>query len=121
MTSLAAMVPLLLASGFSFMCNDNAVKVGLVSTFLILYVLAYSPGAGVVPFLYTSEIFPQVLRGKQILPFLQYALTTKLILYIEVGMAWGSAVTFFGAGLLALTVPQLISAIGQTALLCLFA
>ena len=59
------MVPLLLASGFSFLTDNNAIKVGLVSTFLILYTLAYSPGAGVVPFLYTSEIFPQVLRGKQ--------------------------------------------------------
>ena len=101
MTSLASMVPLLLDSGFSFMADNNAVKIGLVSTFLILYTLAYSPGAGVVPFLYTSEIFPQVLR--------------------EVGMAWGSAVTFFGAGILALVVPQLIHAIGQTALLGLFA
>ena len=101
MTSLASMVPLLLASGFSFMADNNAVKIGLVSTFLVLYTLAYSPGAGVVPFLYTSEIFPQVLR--------------------EVGMAWGSAVTFFGAGILALVVPQLIHAIGQTALLGLFA
>ncbi|KAL6719777.1 hypothetical protein ACLMJK_001698 [Lecanora helva] len=101
MASLAAMVPLLLATGFSFLTDSNAVKVGLVSTFLILYTFAYSPGAGVVPFLYTSEIFPQVLR--------------------EVGMAWGSAVTFFGAGILALVVPQLIHAIGQTALLGLFA
>lgn len=65
MASLAAMVPLLLATGFSFLTDNNAVKVGLVSTFLILYTLAYSPGAGVVPFLYTSEIFPQVLRGKR--------------------------------------------------------
>ena len=125
MTSLAAMVPLLLASGFSFLSNDNNVKVGLVSTFLILYTLAYSPGAGVVPFLYTSEIFPQVLRGKQCLPLSEQYCSrpTQPILMpcVEVGMAWGSAVTFFGAGLLALTVPQLINSIGQTALLGLFA
>ena len=62
-TSLAAMVPLLLATGFSFK-SHLSVRAGLVSTFLILYTLAYSPGGGVVPFLYTSEIFPQVLRGK---------------------------------------------------------
>lgn len=36
-------------------------------------------------------------------------------------MAWGSAVTFFGAGLLDLVVPQLIHAIGQPATLGLFA
>lgn len=36
-------------------------------------------------------------------------------------MAWGSSVTFFGAGMLALVVPQLIHAIGLTALLGLFA
>ena len=36
-------------------------------------------------------------------------------------MAWGSAVTFMGAGILALTVPQLIHAIGQPALLGFFA
>lgn len=58
------MFPLLLATGFSFLAHDNGVKIGLVSTFLILYALAYGPGGGVVPFLYTSEIFPQVLRGK---------------------------------------------------------
>ena len=41
--------------------------------------------------------------------------------YAEVGMAWGSAVTFFGAGILAFFVPQLIHAIGHTAVLGLFA
>ena len=40
---------------------------------------------------------------------------------IEVGMAWASAIAFTGAGLLALTVPQLIQALGPTKLLGLFA
>ena len=101
MTSLAAMCPLLLASGFSYKIESDSGKIAAVTTFLIIYTLAYSPGGGVVPFLYSSEIFPQVLR--------------------EVGMAWASAVLFFGAGILALTVPQLIHAVGQTALLGLFA
>lgn len=39
----------------------------------------------------------------------------------EVGMAWASAIAFIGAGLLALTVPQLINALGATRLLGLFA
>lgn len=101
MTSLAAMFPLLLASSFSYKVEGISGKMAAVTTFLILYVLAYSPGGGVVPFLYSAEIFPQVLR--------------------EVGMAWASSVLFFGAGILALTVPQLIHAVGQTALLGLFA
>ncbi len=70
MASLAAMVPLLIATAFSFDAKSNSAQVGVVATFVVLYTLAYSPGAGVVPFLYSSEIFPQVLRGKhsQLLP-----------------------------------------------------
>ena len=64
MVSLAAMVPLLIATGFSFEANPNSAHLAVVATFVILYTLAYSPGAGVVPFLYSSEIFPQVLRGE---------------------------------------------------------
>lgn len=62
--SLAAMIPLLIATGFSFEADSNSAQTGVVATFLMLFTLAYSPGAGVVPFLYSSEIFPQVLRGK---------------------------------------------------------
>ncbi|KAL8689183.1 MAG: hypothetical protein Q9218_005086 [Villophora microphyllina] len=105
MLSLAAMFPLLLATAFSFKAAPlNAttpLQQGLVATFLVLYTMAYSPGAGVVPFLYSSEIFPQVLR--------------------EVGMAWSSAVCWLGAGILDLCVPALISKIHQTKVLCLFA
>jgi len=62
--SLAAMIPLLIATGFSFKADNSSAQIGVVATFLMLFTLAYSPGAGVVPFLYSSEIFPQVLRGK---------------------------------------------------------
>jgi hypothetical protein len=58
---------LLIAAGFSLGINtahpNNSVRVGIFETFLILYTAAYSPGAGVVPFLYSSEIFPMVHRG----------------------------------------------------------
>ena len=39
----------------------------------------------------------------------------------EVGMAWASAVCWFGAGILDLFVPALIRVLGRTGLLCLFA
>ena len=65
--SLVLMVPLLIAAGFSLGINtadpNNPIRIGLFETFLILYTAAYSPGAGVVPFLYSSEIFPMVHRG----------------------------------------------------------
>ena len=42
------MVPLLLATGLSFLATDSSLQTGLVATFLVLYTLAYSPGGGVV-------------------------------------------------------------------------
>lgn len=64
MASLAGTIPLLLATALSFLADEPSVKIGLVATFMILFTIAYSPGGGVVPFLYTSEVFPSVLRGK---------------------------------------------------------
>jgi hypothetical protein len=55
----------------------------------------------VVPFLYSSEIFPLVNR--------------------EVGMSFSCSINFLLAGVLALTVPPLSHSLGPTRLLCLFA
>lgn len=121
------MVPLLIAAGFSLQINDtnpsNPTRVGVFETFLILYTAAYSPGAGVVPFLYSSEIFPLVNRGKLVYLFVYLKLRIWLTRYrfIEVGMSLSCTVNFFLAGVLALTVPQLQSSLGQTRLLGLFA
>ncbi|KAI4099508.1 MAG: hypothetical protein LQ339_005935 [Xanthoria mediterranea] len=102
MLSLALMLPFLIGTAFSFKAaEDTSRQRGLTATFLVLYTMAYSPGAGVVPFLYSSEIFPQILR--------------------EVGMAWASAVSWMGAGILDLCVPALIRELTPTGLLCLFA
>ncbi|KUJ16458.1 uncharacterized protein LY89DRAFT_558025, partial [Mollisia scopiformis] len=99
--SLLCCFPMLLATGFSFKIQDENARIGVVATFLVLFTLAYSPGAGVVPFLYSSEIWPLLTR--------------------EVGMSWACFWNFLLAGVLALTVPQLTQAIGHTGLLSLFA
>jgi hypothetical protein len=74
------MIPLLIAAGFSLRINytdpSNPIRVGVFETFLILYTAAYSPGAGVVPFLYSSEIFPLVNRGKLACLFANAKLST---------------------------------------------
>ncbi|RDW80383.1 hypothetical protein BP5796_05081 [Coleophoma crateriformis] len=99
--SLFCCFPMLLATAFSFKIKDDESRIAVVATFLVLFTLAYSPGAGVVPFLYSSEIWPLLTR--------------------EVGMSWACFWNFSLAGVLALTVPQLTQAMGSTGLLCMFA
>jgi len=52
LASLLGCFPMLLATGFSFKIENESTRIGVVAMFLILFTLAYSPGAGVVPFLY---------------------------------------------------------------------
>lgn len=101
LASLIAMVPLLLATAFAFKIHEPTAKKVVVEIFVIIYTAAYSPGAGVVPFLYSSEVFPLINR--------------------EAGMSLSCSVNFLLAGILALTVPQLTHALGPTGLLGLFA
>ena len=91
----------LLATGLCFLIDHTSLRVGLVSTFAILFTLAYSPGEGPVAFSLSAEVFPLVNR--------------------EVGMSLAVFWNLLGAGILAFVVPQLAYAIGHTGLLCLFA
>ena len=95
------MVPLLLATAFSFKIDASDARLGVIEFFVILYTAAYSPGAGVVPFLYSSEVSPLINR--------------------EASMSLSCCVNFVLAGVLALTVPQLNHAIGPTRMIGMFA
>ena len=101
LASLIAMVPLLLATAFSFKIDASDARLGVIEFFVILYTAAYSPGAGVVPFLYSSEVSPLINR--------------------EASMSLSCCVNFVLAGVLALTVPQLNHAIGPTRMIGMFA
>jgi len=85
LASLLAMIPLLVATACSLLITREPVRNGVVAMFLFLYTAAYSPGAGVVPFLYCSEAFPLIHR--------------------EAGMSLGCFVNFSLGGLLVFFVP----------------
>ncbi|OCL12086.1 galactose-proton symporter [Glonium stellatum] len=100
--SLFSMIWALIATGFSFQIpRDSSARIPVITFFMIVYTLCYSPGAGVVPFTYSSEVFPLVNR--------------------EAGMSFGVFWNLLGAGVLALIVPQLTYSLGHTGLLGLFA
>ncbi|KAH0031911.1 MFS general substrate transporter, partial [Aureobasidium melanogenum] len=82
LTSLFSMLPFLILTGH-FLDDKNT---HAAVAFIIIYTALYSPGAGVVPFMYSSEIFPQKYR--------------------EVGMSLAVATNLSFAGALAMAVPQ---------------
>ena len=65
-----------------------------------VHLIAYSPGVGPVPFTASAEMFPLFIR--------------------EVGMSYAVCVNLLGAGIIALVVQPLSSAIGHTGMLCFF-
>lgn len=100
--SLFSMIWALIATGFSFRIPEHSsARIPVITLFMIIYTLCYSPGAGVVPFTYSSEVFPLVNR--------------------EAGMSFAVFWNLLGAGVLALIVPQLTYSLGHTGLLGLFA
>lgn len=104
LTSLILMIPFLIATAFAFdidATRHRTAHIAVVELFLILYTAAYSPGAGVVPFAYSSEVFPLGNR--------------------EAGMSLACSVNFLMGGALVLTVPPLVNSWGATRTLGLFA
>lgn len=63
--SLAGGIITLLITAVSFGIQSNSpARLPVIALFIILFTLAYSPGAGCIPFLYSSEVFPNEGRGK---------------------------------------------------------
>ncbi|TKX22452.1 sugar transporter-like protein 21 [Elsinoe australis] len=101
LTTLPFLALTLVAAALCFQISNADARLPAVATFLILYMIFYSVGAGPVPFTYSAEVFPLVNR--------------------EVGMSFAVFTNLFGAGLLSLFVPFLNTSLTATGLLFLFA
>jgi hypothetical protein len=56
----------LLAAGFCFYIKGtHGAHLGLVTFFIYLFDIFYSPGEGPVPFTYSAEAFPLYYRGER--------------------------------------------------------
>lgn len=62
LTTFPLMGLMLLFTGFSFMAQNEEIRVALVTTGIYLFMVIYSPGEGPVPFTYSAEAFPLYIR-----------------------------------------------------------
>ncbi|KAI4109633.1 MAG: hypothetical protein LQ339_001746 [Xanthoria mediterranea] len=82
-----------LLTGLGFLLEGRA-QLAMVMTGMYLFSVAYSPGEGPVPFLYSAESMPLYVR--------------------DVGMSMATALTWFFNFLLAVTFPSFQNAFGNT-------
>lgn len=73
-----------------FYLKDAASKIGVVALGIYLYVIAYSPGEGPVPFVYSAEAFPLAVR--------------------DTGMSWAVFNCWFFNSIVGLTFPIILRA-----------
>ncbi|KAF2833031.1 MFS general substrate transporter [Ophiobolus disseminans] len=91
LSSYPGMVVSMFGACLSYNIDDETARLGVVVMFMFFFVFFYSWGQGPVPFAYSSEVFPLLNR--------------------EAGMSFAVFVNLFGAGVLALVVPQLTRAL----------
>eukprot|EP00871_Galdieria_phlegrea_P005174 jgi/Galph1/5658/GphlegSOOS_G4207.1 len=81
--------PLLLWT-FPLMCLTT--RLGLVATGIYLFMIAYSPGEGPVPFTYSSEVFPLYIRTWG----MSFATATTWIFSFVLSLSWPDMLQRFG-------------------------
>ncbi|KAJ7742574.1 sugar transporter-like protein [Mycena metata] len=93
----------LLAAGLSFLIPDSEsqTRTGVIALFVYIFTIFYSFTEGPVAFQYSAEVFPTVHR--------------------EQGMAWAVSINLFFAGVLGLTFPPMVAAMGQIGAFCFYA
>jgi MFS family permease len=87
------MIVSMLGACLAYNIKGDTKRLIVVVCFIFLFVFFYSWGQGPVPFAYSSEVFPLMNR--------------------EAGMSFAVFANLFGAGLLALVVPQLTRALAN--------
>ncbi|KAH3933506.1 hypothetical protein HBI25_115120 [Parastagonospora nodorum] len=93
LSSYPGMIFSMLGACFSYYISNETRRLVVVVMFMFFFVFFYSWGQGPVPFAYSSEVFPLLNR--------------------EAGMSFAVFANLFGAGILALIVPQLTRALAS--------
>jgi hypothetical protein len=93
----------LLATGLCFIISKEQVKLrtGLIALFIYIFTIFYSFTEGPVAFQYSAEVFPTIHR--------------------EQGMAWAVCINLIFAGVLGLTFPPMVAAMGEVGAFCFYA
>ncbi|THV06802.1 hypothetical protein K435DRAFT_644602 [Dendrothele bispora CBS 962.96] len=91
LTTFPLMALFLLLTGFAFWIPaDGDARIAVVALGIYLFVIAYSPGEGPVPFTYSAEAFPLYVR--------------------DIGMSFATATLWFFNFVVAITFPRLLGA-----------
>ncbi|KAF2023401.1 MFS general substrate transporter [Setomelanomma holmii] len=93
LSSYPGMIVSMFGACLSYNINNETRRLAVVVMFMFFFVFFYSWGQGPVPFAYSSEVFPLLNR--------------------EAGMSFAVFANLFGAGILALVVPQLTRALAS--------
>ncbi|KAF5370870.1 hypothetical protein D9758_002077 [Tetrapyrgos nigripes] len=102
LTTFPLMAIFLLMTGFAFYIPaESDGQIAVVALGIYLFVIAYSPGEGPVPFTYSAEAFPLYVR--------------------DIGMSYATAMLWFFNFVIAITFPRLLGAFKpQGAFGCVF-